>query len=217
MKYAAVLSALLLAAAAATSYEFSFYESRALMDYFKRVADGSLSDLGELMDFAIAHEKRNRGDAGDVASLVLLALGKYNDSRKMIPDESPWQPTEYVHKSWLESDSFEVSLAMGTGTVPRPEPVPKPYGIESNLMSINDKYRDYLANNNVEGKEKSVLRLVQNSQIIDAAVKHSISLGQIGWMAEQCPTEYQRAFGFASTLSTSMHDELMVQCRLLEC
>lgn len=206
----------LLAAAVAASYEFSFYESRVLMDYFKRVVSGSLSDLGELMNFAIVHEKRGRGDAGDVASLVLLVLGKYNDSRKVIPDESPWQPTEYVYKSWLESDSFEVSLAMRTGTVPRPKSIPKPYGIESSLMSINDKYRDYLASNNVEGKEKSVLRLVQNSQVIDAAVEHSISLGQIGWIAEQCPAEYQRAFEFASTLSTNMHDELMVQCGLLE-
>lgn len=66
----------LLAASTAASYEFSFHESRVLIDYFKRVADGSLSDLGELMDFATAHEKRGRGDAGDVASFVLLALRK---------------------------------------------------------------------------------------------------------------------------------------------
>lgn len=206
----------LLAASTAASYEFSFHESRVLIDYFKRVADGSLSDLGELMDFAIAHEKRGRGDAGDVASFVLLALRKYNGSRKVIPDESPWLPTECVHKPWLESDSFEVSLAMRAGTVPAPTSVPKPYGIESSLMSINDKYRDYLASNNVDGKEKSVLRLVQNSRIIDTIVRHSISLGQTGWMSEQCPAEYQRAFEFASTLSTSTHDELMVQCGLLE-
>ena len=205
----------LLAAAAAASCEFSFSESQVLVSYFKKVTDDSISDLGELMGFAIAQEKEGRGGAADVASSVLLALGKYEDLRKMIPDESPWQPTEYVHKSWLESDPFEVSWAMRAGTIPMPETVRRPNGVEARLMSINDRYRDYLSNSGKD-KEEDPLGLAWNSQLVDETVKHSIQVGQIGWIAEQCPAEYQREFEFASALSAGTPDGFAMQCRLLE-
>lgn len=200
----------LLSAAYAASLKYDFSKSPALMDYFKRIANSSLSDLHKIMEFAIAHEERNHGDATMVADLILQILGKYETVRSLIPDESSWQPNKSIHRSWFESDFYEISIAISTGTIPSPKIAPNPNGIEKRLLEINGLYRHYLINNN------DMQRYAHNSMYIDIIIEHSIKNGNVAWLSDIIPPYHREMFEFASGFSANSRDEFLMQSELLE-
>lgn len=199
-----------LSAALAASTNYSFFHSVSLLNYFQRVANAAISELSELMEFAVAHEKRGHGNADPVADLVLQVLGKYELLRPSIPDESQWHPSIGVHKSWFESDSHEIDLAMSTGTIPFPKTKTNPDGFELRLIDIHKIFRRHLIDSN------DTQRYLNCAMHIDIILEVALENGNLSWLSDFAQDYLQEVFLFANQLPENNKEKLLERGQLLE-
>lgn len=120
------------AAIAATPSGYNWRDA-AFQHYQQRQAEKLLGSSSNLISLAVSDERVSGRALADIAKSLFQMLCFYSGKKSRIPPSSHWFRRRNRHKDWLLSDYNEVSVALQTGTVLRPELVPDANWIEDDI------------------------------------------------------------------------------------
>ena len=117
---------------AATPAGFN-WQNPAFQNYQQRQAEKLLNSCENLISLAASDERLSGRTLTDIANALFHIGCYYSGQKSKISPSSQWFRRRYRHKEWLLTDYNEVSIALQTGTVLRPETVPDNDWIEDSI------------------------------------------------------------------------------------
>jgi hypothetical protein len=109
------------------------WRDAAFQNYQQRQAERYLGSASNLISLAVSDEQVSGRALSDIANSLFHMLCFYSGNKSRIPPSSHWFRRRNRHKDWLLSDYNEVSIALQTGTVLRPELVPDANWVEDDI------------------------------------------------------------------------------------
>jgi hypothetical protein len=117
---------------AATPAGFN-WQDPAFQNYQQRQAEKLLGSCENLISLATSDERLSGRTLADIGNALFHIGCYYSGQKSKISPSSHWFRRRYRHKEWLLTDYNEVSIALQTGTVLRPESVPDNDWIEDSI------------------------------------------------------------------------------------
>lgn len=196
--------------ARASSFDGTFYDSKQLVLNFKKIANRELTLLDSLMDYSLTAGDYALPYSKAVDGVVLETLAQYSRIAPTIDTESDWHATTSSHKTWFMSPSYEVGLAVSTGTIPQPEQSVDRFGYQRSLYHISEKYSAFLIANN---------KVAEYSEFMDLSrvvLEFCIRNGDIEWAKDYSERLLAQCLQFSRSIDVAGKEDLRAKCHLLE-
>jgi hypothetical protein len=164
----------------------SFWEDNAFQKHASQGAASALKSLATLVNYS-ASTKHLKSDAiAGVAVSTIRFLYRYEASRRLIPSQSKWYPSEYKHPDVYLAGELKVEFALRSGASVQPENVAQENWIEDASLKL---VLQALESNLREEDESGVFKILNHLQLyierlgelweVDASLNLASKIGEI--------------------------------------
>ncbi|MBE7067559.1 MAG: hypothetical protein E7385_08425 [Ruminococcaceae bacterium] len=134
--------------------------------HYKQVAD-HFDTLSKICDYYIDSQELKGISILNFTRNNIKILGEYWSTKNLIPYNSKWFPTILKYKKWFTAKSYEVQIALKTGTSIQNEEEQDIFWFEKNVFAIN----------------KKIIKQLINSKKYDALYEYLINLKNLPYNA----------------------------------